>query len=128
MKGHGSKASRQRDEAILALLSQRSIEEAARVAGVAPNTLRRWLKEPEFDSACRSCRCKRLLRVYISRTYSDERWLELVQRKCVPRFPARMGKSLPRSSEFRTKRPPVHLGQQLWWRIEGWSLFEDLES
>jgi transposase-like protein len=56
MKGHGSKSSRQRDEAVLALLSQRSIEEAARVAGIAPNTLRRWMKQPEFDAAYREAK------------------------------------------------------------------------
>ena len=56
MKGHGAKSDRQRDEAIVALLSQRSIEEAARVAGIAPNTLRRWLKQPEFDAAYREAK------------------------------------------------------------------------
>ena len=56
MAGHGSKSSRQRDEAILALLSQRNIEEAARAVGIAPNTLRRWLKQPEFDAAYREAK------------------------------------------------------------------------
>lgn len=37
----------------MALLSQRSIEDAARVAGVGPRTLYRWMKEPEFDAAYR---------------------------------------------------------------------------
>jgi hypothetical protein len=51
MKGHGTKFGRKKEEAIAALLSQRSIEEASRVAGIGVNTLQRWLKEPEFKAA-----------------------------------------------------------------------------
>jgi hypothetical protein len=32
----------------LALLSQRNVEEAARVAKVAPRTIYRWMKDPDF--------------------------------------------------------------------------------
>lgn len=39
--------------AILALLTARSIEEAARTTSVPLRTLHRWLKEPEFDAAYR---------------------------------------------------------------------------
>ena len=56
MLGHGTKFGRKKEEAIAALLSQRNIEEAARTIGVAPNTLRRWMKEPEFDAAYRKAR------------------------------------------------------------------------
>ena len=56
MAGHGSKSDRKRDEAIEALLSQRSIEEAARAVGIAPNTLRRWMKQPECDATYREAR------------------------------------------------------------------------
>jgi transposase-like protein len=41
MKGHGTKFSRKKDEAIAALLTQRNIEEAARSIGIAPNTVPR---------------------------------------------------------------------------------------
>jgi len=51
MTGHGAKFGRKKEEAIAALLSQRSIEEAARVAGVAAKTLYRWLEVPEFQDA-----------------------------------------------------------------------------
>jgi transposase-like protein len=51
MVGHGAKSSRQRDEAIVALLTHRNIDEVARAVGIAPNTLRRWMKQPEFDAA-----------------------------------------------------------------------------
>jgi transposase-like protein len=53
MVGHGTKFSRKKDEAIAALLTQRNIEEAARSIGIAPNTLLRWMKEPEFDAEYR---------------------------------------------------------------------------
>jgi hypothetical protein len=49
--GHGSKFGRKKEEAIAALLSQRSIDEAARFVGVSKNTLARWLQIPEFKAA-----------------------------------------------------------------------------
>ena len=45
-----------REAAILALLTARSIEDAARTAGVPPRTLHRWLLEPMFDAAYRKAR------------------------------------------------------------------------
>ena len=56
MVGHGTKFSRKKDEAIAALLTQRNIEEAARSVGIAPNTLLRWMKETEFDTAYREAK------------------------------------------------------------------------
>jgi hypothetical protein len=56
MKGHGSKFEQKKEEAIVALLTQRNIEEAAKSVGVVPNTLLRWMKEPEFDVAYREAR------------------------------------------------------------------------
>jgi transposase-like protein len=51
MRGHGAKFGRKKEEAIAALLSQRSIEEAARTIGLNPNTMLRWLQVPEFRDA-----------------------------------------------------------------------------
>jgi hypothetical protein len=42
--------------AILALLTSRSVEEAATTANVPPRTLHRWLKEPAFDAAYREAK------------------------------------------------------------------------
>jgi transposase-like protein len=56
MAGHGAKFGRKREEAIAALLSQRNIEEAARVAGIGTRTLLRWLKLPEFQAEYRKAR------------------------------------------------------------------------
>src|SRR5579863_2024630 len=47
--GLGAKFGRKQEEAIAALLTQRNIEEAAKSIGVAPKTLLRWLKIPEFQ-------------------------------------------------------------------------------
>lgn len=51
MVGHGAKFGRKKEEAIAALLSQRSVEDAARVAKIGVNTLLRWLQLPEFRDA-----------------------------------------------------------------------------
>ncbi len=56
MVGHGSKFSRKKEEAVTALLTQRNVEEAARVAGIGTQTLIRWLKLPEFQSVYREAR------------------------------------------------------------------------
>src|SRR6266481_234695 len=56
MKGHGTKFGRKKEEAIVALLTQRNLEEAARAIGVAPNTLLKWMKLPDFHTAYREAR------------------------------------------------------------------------
>jgi phosphomannomutase len=56
MKGHGTKFGRKMEEAIAALLTQRNIDEAAKVVGVSPTTLLSWMKQPEFDEAYRKAR------------------------------------------------------------------------
>jgi len=50
------KLGRKKEEAIVALLSQRSVDEAARIISVTPRTLYRWMKDPEFDAAYREAR------------------------------------------------------------------------
>jgi len=50
MTGHGAKFPRKMDEAIAALLTRPSIEEAARTVGIEPKTLRRWMREQEFKA------------------------------------------------------------------------------
>jgi len=56
MNGHGAKFGRKKEEAIVALLTQRNVEEAARSIGITTQTLVRWMKIPEFDSAYRNAR------------------------------------------------------------------------
>ena len=56
MTGHGAKFGRKQEEAIAALLSHRSVEEAAKSIDVAPKTLLRWLQEAEFRKAYRTAR------------------------------------------------------------------------
>ena len=56
MAGSRTKLTAKQEEAIVALLSQRNVEEAARVAGVGVRTLHRWLKEPEFLAAYRGAK------------------------------------------------------------------------
>jgi hypothetical protein len=56
MTGHGNKFGRKQEAAIAALIANRNQEEAARSAGIAPSTLKRWLKLPDFRRAYREAR------------------------------------------------------------------------
>jgi len=56
MSRSGKKLGRKQEAAVLALLSSRNIEDAARTAGVNPRTLYRWMKESEFDAAYRDAK------------------------------------------------------------------------
>jgi hypothetical protein len=56
LKGHGSKFSRKMEEAVAALLTQPNIDMAAKSIGIASNTMLKWMKEPEFQSAYREAR------------------------------------------------------------------------
>lgn len=58
MVGHGAKFGHKMEQAIAVLLSYRSVEEAARAIGISPNTLLRWMKQPEFEAALREARGK----------------------------------------------------------------------
>ncbi|MEO8052299.1 MAG: hypothetical protein ABI833_17960 [Acidobacteriota bacterium] len=53
-----AKLGRKKEEAIVALLSQRSVEEAARTCNTPVRTLYRWMLEPEFDAGYRAARRK----------------------------------------------------------------------
>ena len=44
------------DEAIAALLTQRNMDEAAKLVGISASTLLSWMKVPEFDAAYREAR------------------------------------------------------------------------
>jgi transposase-like protein len=48
--GHGNKFGQKKEAALAALLSGKNQAEAARVAGVDPSTLKRWLRLPEFQA------------------------------------------------------------------------------
>jgi len=56
MKGHGSKFGRKKELAIAALLTHRSVEDAARAVDLNHNTLLNWLKIPAFLKEYRAAR------------------------------------------------------------------------
>jgi transposase-like protein len=56
MVGHGAKLEQKMELAIAALLSHKSVEDAARAVGVSTNTLLRWMKEPEFRAMYQEAR------------------------------------------------------------------------
>jgi transposase-like protein len=55
-RGHGDKLSRTHEKAIAALLSTRTIGEAAKACGVNDATLWRWLQLPDFAAQYRLAR------------------------------------------------------------------------
>jgi hypothetical protein len=56
MNGHGAKFARKREEAVIALLNHRTLEEAARSIEINTQTLFRWTKIPEFAAEYRAAR------------------------------------------------------------------------
>jgi hypothetical protein len=59
MKGHGTQYKRKKDQAIAALLTERTIADAARVIDVGTKTLKRWMKIPEFENELLAARRER---------------------------------------------------------------------
>ena len=55
-KGHPAALSADQEKALAALLTSRTIEAAAKKAGVSDRTLHRWLNEPAFRQAYLSAR------------------------------------------------------------------------
>src|ERR1017187_214063 len=56
MSGNVTKLKPKQEEAIIALLSSRTVEDAARAVKITPRTLYRWLNEPGFAAAYRQAR------------------------------------------------------------------------
>jgi transposase-like protein len=56
MLGHGAKFEQKMQQAIAALLSHRSVEQAANEVGISATTLQRWMKEAEFQAELRKAR------------------------------------------------------------------------
>jgi hypothetical protein len=58
MAGHGEKLERRQEVAIACLLSEPTVEEAAKKARVAYSTLKGWLQQPDFQAAYRAARAE----------------------------------------------------------------------
>ena len=56
MARYQGKLGRKKEQAIIALLQQRSVEDAARMTDVSIRTLYRWMKDPDFDAAYREAK------------------------------------------------------------------------
>ena len=56
MSGNVAKLKPKQEEAIAALLTNRTVEDAARAVKITPRTLHRWLNETDFDAAYRQAR------------------------------------------------------------------------
>jgi hypothetical protein len=56
MTCRGAKFGRKKEEAIIALMTHRNVEEAAKAVGLSPKTLFRWMQDQEFDADYRKAR------------------------------------------------------------------------
>jgi hypothetical protein len=56
MKGHGERKSRKTEQFIAALLSEPTIEAAAKTVGIGDVTAWRWMKDPQFAEQYRQAR------------------------------------------------------------------------
>jgi hypothetical protein len=56
MNGHGEKLSRKQEALISALLSEDTIDAAAKTVGIGVMTAHRWLKNPDFRALYREAR------------------------------------------------------------------------
>lgn len=70
MTGHGEKWTRKQEEAILALLAQPTIPEAAKACRLSPSTLLRWLKTAEFQQRYKEAR-RQVVEQALARLQSD---------------------------------------------------------
>jgi transposase-like protein len=55
--GHGAKLPRRKEQAIAALLTQRTVAEAARTIGIGAQTLRRWMQDGDFNAEYAAAAC-----------------------------------------------------------------------
>lgn len=54
--GHGNKLSRKKEQAIVALLEEPTVRDAAERVKISPTTLYKWMALPEFEEAYREAR------------------------------------------------------------------------
>jgi hypothetical protein len=70
MSGHGRKPTRLREQSIVALITQPTVELAARQAGVSYSTLNRWIRDEQFAAEVKAAR-NELLQSAIDRLKSS---------------------------------------------------------
>jgi len=88
MKGHGEKQSRTQDRAILALLSEPTLDRAAKKCGIASTTLWRWLQEPGFQQQYRDARRKVFEGTVLRLQYIAGEAVETLRRNLVSKNPS----------------------------------------
>lgn len=54
--GHGNKLNRKKEQAIVALLEEPTVRDAAERVKISPTTLYKWMALPEFEEAYREAR------------------------------------------------------------------------
>ena len=86
-QGHGEKLTRKMELAIACLLSEPTVEEAAKKAGVSYRSLKGWLSLPGFKAAFRSARTQLLERVVARLLNSTGEAVDALQRNLTCKKP-----------------------------------------
>jgi transposase-like protein len=88
MKGHGEKKSRKEDIAILSLLSEPTMKDAAEKTGIGEATLWRWMQKPAFkekyNNAKREVVAQATSRLRQSMTIAVEALVEMAENSGTP--------------------------------------------
>ena len=102
------KLTRKQEEVIVALLSQRNAEEAARVTKIGSRTIYRWMKDPDFDRAYREAKRAAFSKANRALAPNDRRvsWSQSWSRCEKTRFSTVASKS-SRGASSRRERPRV---------------------
>jgi transposase-like protein len=87
-KGHGEKRSRKQDIAILALLTEKTMKEAAEKAGISEATLWRWMQEDQFKEKYQEAKSQAVAHVTArlrqSMTVAVDALMEMAENKKTP--------------------------------------------
>lgn len=86
--GHGEKRSRKEDLAILALLSEKTMKDAAEKVGISEATLWRWMQQEDFREKYQEAKLQAVSRVTArlrqSMTVSVDALIEMTENKKTP--------------------------------------------
>lgn len=104
LRGHGAKPEAVREQAVLALLSEKTIAAAARRCGVNEKTLRRWMAEDPFKHALEEAR-RATFQAGMNR-------VQALTATAIDTLAVLMGRRMPPTVRLGAARAVVELGTQ----------------
>src|SRR5262245_36810844 len=88
MAGHGEKLTRRQEAAVAALLSEPTVEKAAKKVGVSEKTLRNWSRDPAFQELLSQARLAILERTIGRVLMTQEKAVETLEKNLTCGNPA----------------------------------------